>query len=171
MSTTAVPSDDESPGFPELTPLGKQLEVLRIGRGISKQYLARYAGTSRQQLWRVMTGKSELTDTLRQRLAQALGVDTTTLAASRADATVSTTSASAAAQFHVMDLIQSVPLETYLATADRVERTLRMLPNGDAGRELKRTLLNALEDQAVQRGVPLAAEFFDLRRRIFAGEL
>src|SRR5436853_5611668 len=91
MSTSAVPSDDESPGFPELTPLGKQLEVLRIGRGISKQYLARFAGTSRQQLWRVMTGKSELTDTLRQRLAQALGVDTRTLASRRADATMSAT--------------------------------------------------------------------------------
>lgn len=168
MSTSAVPSDDESPGFPELTPLGKQLEVLRIGRGISKQYLARYAGTSRQQLWRVMTGKSELTDTLRQRLAQALGVETRTLAASRADATISAT---ATPVLHAADIVASVPIQTYLATADHAERTLRMLPNGDAGRELKRTLLNALEEQAVECGVPLPAEFFDLRRRVFAGEL
>jgi hypothetical protein len=115
-----------------------------------------------------MTGKSELTDTLRQRLAQALGVETRTLAASRADATISAT---ATPVLHATDVVASVPIQTYLATADHAERTLRMLPNGDAGRELKRTLLNALEEQAVECGVPLPAEFFDLRRRVFAGEL
>ena len=46
-------------GAPELTELGKRIEKLRIDRGLSKQHLARHAGTSRQQLWRVMTGKSE----------------------------------------------------------------------------------------------------------------
>src|SRR5581483_674828 len=63
-------------GVPELTELGKRIEMLRIARGISKQHLARYAGTSRQQLWRVMTGKSELTSTLRARLADVLAVST-----------------------------------------------------------------------------------------------
>ena len=69
---------DEPPfpeSFVELTPVGKQIEMLRIQRGLSKQHLARYAGTSRQQLWRVMTGKSELTSSLRHRLAEALHVD------------------------------------------------------------------------------------------------
>src|SRR5215203_2725872 len=60
---------------PELTALGKRIEMLRIERGISKQHLARFAGTSRQQLWRVMTGKSELTSSLKERLAGALSVD------------------------------------------------------------------------------------------------
>src|SRR4051812_406151 len=62
-----------SAGFPELTALGKRIEVLRIQRGLSKQHLARYAETSRQQLWRVMTGKSELTPSLKQRLVDVLG--------------------------------------------------------------------------------------------------
>ena len=70
----AEPNSAQESGFPELTNLGKRIEMLRIERGLSKQYLARYAGTSRQQLWRVMTGKSELTGALRSRLADALNV-------------------------------------------------------------------------------------------------
>src|SRR3712207_8301365 len=76
--------DNDTPGpesFVELTPVGKQLEMLRIQRGLSKQHLARYAGTSRQQLWRVMTGKSELTSSLRHRLAEVLHVDATAIGA------------------------------------------------------------------------------------------
>src|SRR3954453_13557736 len=75
MSTQVVSDLDSLHGAPELTELGKRLEILRIERGISKQHLARFAGTSRQQLWRVMTGKSELTSSLRERLAFALSVD------------------------------------------------------------------------------------------------
>src|ERR671916_244283 len=74
MSTEALLESSLAEGFPELTSLGKRLEILRIERGISKQRLARHAGTSRQQLWRVMTGKSELTSSLRERLAGALSV-------------------------------------------------------------------------------------------------
>src|SRR3954471_7635710 len=74
--STEVLHDLMSPeGAPELTTLGKRLEILRIERGVSKQRLARHAGTSRQQLWRVMTGKSELTSSLRDRLAVALAVE------------------------------------------------------------------------------------------------
>src|ERR687885_602114 len=58
-----------------LSSLGKRIEMLRVHRGLSKQALARSAGTSRQQLWRVMTGKSELTSSLRHRLADVLHVD------------------------------------------------------------------------------------------------
>src|SRR3954469_1346095 len=75
MSTEALLHSVLSEGAPELTSLGKRLEILRIERGISKQRLARHAGTSRQQLWRVMTGKSELTSSLRDRLAFALSVE------------------------------------------------------------------------------------------------
>ncbi|MFL5615814.1 MAG: helix-turn-helix domain-containing protein [Gemmatimonadaceae bacterium] len=169
MSITATAPDDDSAGFPEFTALGKQLEMLRIGRGISKQHLARFAGTSRQQLWRVMTGKSELTDTLRQRLGQALGVD---LSALGGDAPASTSNAgSMVADLRLATVNLALPIETYLATAEYAERTLRTLPNGEAGRELKRNLLNALEDQAVTRDIPLPAGFFDLRRRVLAHEL
>jgi len=75
MSTEILFDSTIPEGAPELTALGKRLEFLRIERGISKQHLARHAGTSRQQLWRVMTGKSELTSSLKERLAGALSVD------------------------------------------------------------------------------------------------
>src|SRR5437868_9739603 len=79
MSTQALLDSTLPEGVPELTELGKRLEILRIERGVSKQRLARYAGTSRQQLWRVMTGKSELTNSLRDRLATALAIEPATL--------------------------------------------------------------------------------------------
>jgi transcriptional regulator with XRE-family HTH domain len=171
MSTTATASNSESAGFPELTALGKQIEVLRIGRGISKQHLARFAGTSRQQLWRVMTGKSELTEALRHRLAQVLGVEIAPLGERPSSSNGSTATTSLAIDFHAGTFVASLSLEAYLATPEHAERTLRTLPNGDAGRELKRTLLNALEDQALRRDIALPDDFFDLRRRVLAGAL
>src|SRR5687767_722545 len=81
MSTDFARESALPEGAPELTSLGKRLEILRIERGISKQHLARHAGTSRQQLWRVMTGKSELTSSLKERLAGALSVDPSVLTA------------------------------------------------------------------------------------------
>jgi transcriptional regulator with XRE-family HTH domain len=105
MSTEVEHAEDLSEGIAELTALGKRLEILRIERGVSKQRLARHAGTSRQQLWRVMTGKSELTSSLRERLASALSVESSTLVAGQhvptdalsAEIAASGTSASAAA--------------------------------------------------------------------------
>ena len=158
-------------GFPELSPLGKQLEVLRIGRGLSKQHLARVAGTSRQQLWRVMTGKSELTGSLRQRLADVLQVDVASLGSTRGvvwlDAATSTESQASTHGASPSD----TSLSAYLADVERLDRTLRSLPTGDCGRELKRSLLNALEDQAVARRITLGPAFFDIRRRVLTGEL
>jgi transcriptional regulator with XRE-family HTH domain len=163
-------SDAESLGFPELTPLGKSIEVLRIGRGLSKQHLARFAGTSRQQLWRVMTGKSELTDGLRERLAQALRVDASALAPT-APIQTPPVDGQGSAQLRVAPRSIGVSLETYLATPELAERTLRSLPNGDVGRELKRMILTALEDVGIERRIVLSAEFFELRRRVLADEL
>jgi transcriptional regulator with XRE-family HTH domain len=181
MSTGSPLPESELPGLPELTPLGKHIEVLRIGRGLSKQHLARFAGTSRQQLWRVMTGKSELTDALRQRLAQALRVETTALtvpdrAALEGSETAADTTVAASPPAPSLDRTVAprgigVSLETYLASPELAERTLRSLPNGDVGRELKRMILTALEDVALERRITLPAEFFDLRRRVLSGEI
>jgi len=113
MSIRAGAVDAELPGFPELTPLGKQIEVLRIGRGMSKQHLAHFAGTSRQQLWRVMRGKSELTDALRQRLAEVLRVDGSELSPDSAPTrpgSAGSTHAGAAPR------AIGVSLETYIST-------------------------------------------------------
>src|SRR5690242_1359728 len=178
MSTTIDISDEgESLGFPELTSLGKQIEVLRIGRGLSKQHLARYAGTSRQQLWRVMSGKSELTSALRARLAEALRVPESMLLGSpeptTTSATISTTTTVVRAESEAGATLTLEPLsaQAYLGQVERIERTLRTLPNGSDGRELKRTLLNAIEDIALKKEIALPPDFFDLRRRVIAGEL
>lgn len=165
MSIRTGTADPEFAGFPELTPLGKQIEVLRIGRGLSKQRLARFAGTSRQQLWRVMTGKSELTEALRQRLADALLVDRSVLSEPPIGGGAQHTGSGVAPRSI------GVSLETYVATPELAERTLRSLPNGDVGRELKRMILTAIEDVAIERRITLPIEFFDLRRRVLADEL
>src|SRR5205085_8513186 len=130
-------SSAEPLGFPELTALGKRIEVLRIGRGLSKQHLARFAETSRQQLWRVMTGKSELTDALRQRLAHALQVETSSLTSDQASRAVSLSRAAPRSSPAAI----GISLETYLRAPTLAERTLSTLPNGEAGRELKRAIL------------------------------
>lgn len=174
MSIGKPKPDPESVGFPELTSLGKRIEILRIGRGLSKQHLAHFARTSRQQLWRVMTGKSELTDALRQRLALALEVDSAVLASSEVSAEPATSTASItlpAVDAAVATRGIGVSLDTYLSTPELAERTLRTLPNGDVGRELKRMILTALEDVALERRITLPAEFFELRRRVLSDEL
>ena|SRR6185503_4872157 len=164
------PQPQDATGFPELSALGKQLEMLRIGRGLSKQYLARVAGTSRQQLWRVMTGKSELTGSLRQRLAEVLHVEVGALDGAMMavpTAATQTVANTAPAAFIPVE----TTLEDYLTNVSRLEQTLRLLPSGDVGRELKRTLLNALEDEAIARRLVLAPAFFDVRRRVLAREI
>jgi len=140
----------------ELTELGKRIEVLRIGRGLSKQHLARHAGTSRQQLWRVMTGKSELTPSLRQRLSAVLRVSSVDVEPEP------TTAAQAPA---------AVSLDAFVHDPVRLELVLQLLPSGEDGRRIKRLLLNGLEDVALERGVDLGAPFFELRRRVLSGDL
>jgi transcriptional regulator with XRE-family HTH domain len=169
--STEFPFDAALPeGSPELTSLGKRLEILSIERGISKQFLARHAGTSRQQLWRVMTGKSELTSSLKERLAGALSVDPSMLTA--------TSGANPSQTFGLTPAVTSAlagsvapTIAEYLADSTHLTITLRSLPDGDAGRRLKRALLNALEDLAVDGAQPLPTDFSEIRRRVLAGEL
>src|SRR3954469_25687866 len=122
MSTEVMDDSLVAAGTPELTQLGKRLEILRIERGVSKQRLPRHAGTSRQQLWRVMTGKSELTSSLRERLATALAVEPGDLVS----ATSSTSSAHVSSSF-AMNASTSLTVATvsdYLADASHVTATL-----------------------------------------------
>ena len=168
--------DTYNPGFPELTALGKRIEVLRIERGLSKQHLARHAGASRQQLWRVMTGKSELTPSLRQRLSDVLGIGalelTVTAPAIAAPAPPTRTeSASGAATIAISAPASANSLAEFVGQPERLELVLRLLPTGEDGRRVKRLLLNGLEDVALERGIDLGAPFFELRRRVLAGDL
>lgn len=153
-------------GAPGLTELGKRIEMLRIERGLSKQHLARHAGTSRQQLWRVMTGKSELTPTLRLRIADALDVPAPQLSIGAVPTRTTT-------QAFKPPLATVAPraLGEYLAHADAIVRTLATMPSGEHGWRVKRAYLDALEDAALASGHTLDSNFFDLRRRVLAREL
>jgi transcriptional regulator with XRE-family HTH domain len=152
-----------APGAPELTELGKRIEKLRIDRGLSKQHLARHAGTSRQQLWRVMTGKSELTGGLGARLAEVLGAS---LLSGPMEGTGESPRTLTTSLSPIGDLFTR-----YLVDASAVARTLSTIPGGLDARQVKRRLLDALEDEAVARGIQLDGSFFELRRRVLAGEL
>ena len=174
MSTEMLLDSALPEGAPELTSLGKRLEILRIERGISKQHLARYAGTSRQQLWRVMTGKSELTSSLKERLAGALSVDPSLLTAAAQSAqsqTFGLTAAVTSTLSSAQSVVAAPTILEYLGDSALLSATLRTLPTGDAGRRLKRALLNALEDLAVDTASSLPADFPEIRRRVLAGEL
>ena len=175
MSTDLLRDLPLPEGAPELTSLGKRLEILRIERGISKQHLARHAGTSRQQLWRVMTGKSDLTSSLKERLATALSVDPSVLTgapgASRSQTFGLVASVTSPFASPTPDVPSTPSIGDYLVDSAHLAATLRTLPAGDSGRRLKRALLNALEDLAVDAAHPLPSDFSEIRRRVLAGEL
>ena len=159
----------EDLGATELTPLGKRIEILRIERGHSKQQLAQHAGTSRQQLWRVMTGKSELTTALRDRLAAALAVDVALMVHGAAATTGALAFASSAAL--PAGGAAAISVSDYLTESHHLAGTLRTLPCGDGGRRLKRALLVALEDLAVETSRTLPNDYPEIHRRVLAGEL
>jgi transcriptional regulator with XRE-family HTH domain len=173
MSTRAAEELELDAGAPELTPLGKCVEILRIERGVSKQRLARHAGTSRQQLWRVMTGKSELTSSLRERLATALSVEPASLSSAGAPPAGQSSGAAGSATSTSASVATStaVTVSDYLTDAAHLAATIRTLPSGDGGRRLKRALLNALEDLAVDAERALPIDYSEIRRRVLAGEL
>lgn len=153
MSTDLNPANDLQAGVPELTELGKTIEVLRIQRGLSKQHLARFAGASRQQLWRVLTGKSDLTDALARRLEQALGVPTDTLRRDRAPGLVSSAAT-----------LQ--PLASRLTDPEELKALFAVLPAGPEGLRLKRALLDVAEELCLAARQPLPAGVAALRQRV-----
>lgn len=181
MSIETVPPDASTPGFPELTELGKRIEMLRIHRGLSKQQLARGAGASRQQLWRVATGKSDLTPALRQRIADVLQVDAGELrdlpANPRSQRPPAATATVHTAEPAVRWLTGAGPrrpptsLGEFLSDPAAVAAALAALPTGPDGLPLKRALLDAIEDAAIERSLPLGPAIFELRRRVVNGEL
>ena len=173
MSTEVLLESVVPEGFPELTSLGKRLEILRIERGISKQHLARHAGTSRQQLWRVMTGKSELTSSLRERLAGALSVEPSSLSSTLATPSTHTYALAASLSGDAtLSADGGAPsISEYLGNPALLAATLRTLPSGNDGRRLKRALLNAVEDLAVEGNLSLPLDYSEIRRAVLAGDL
>jgi len=184
MSTDGEDSERNVAGAPELTALGKRLELLRLDRRMSKRVLAQRAGTSRQQLWRVMTGKSELTSSLCARLAEVLEVDSRLLRDTTFNVVDGTARHPARPMLHGKGSSQSVgpgltlrptvppdgpfmgTLEEFISAAHGLARTLDTLPNTEDGRRLKRMLLDAIEDIAIARALKLPQVIFDLRRAV-----
>ena len=144
--------------------------MLRVDRGLSKQHLARSAGTSRQQLWRVMTGKSELTTTLCARLASVLDVDSRTLSSAALGA-ASDALPNATAVRWGRPLTDPLSLASYLESEGLVEGTLQTLPAGDDGVALKCALLNAIEERARLGRVAIPAWLFRIRGAVLHGSL
>ena len=174
--TSIAAAGEQQPGGsisyagPQLSDLGKRIEMLRVDRGVSKQVLARAAGTSRQQLWRVMTGKSELTSTLCQRLASVLDVDSRTLStAAFADASHSHSAVKLAPGRLEFELAPARSLAAYLENSALLARTLRTMPLGNDGVALKCALLNALEDRARAARLTIPAWLFRVRASVLDG--
>ena len=142
------------------------------GPRLSKQVLARAAGTSRQQLWRVMTGKSELTSTLCQRLASVLDVDSRTLSSAAFPGGNSSPSSVKLSPARLsLDLVPARSLAAYLESSTLLVRTLRTLPADSDGIALKCALLNALEDRARAARLPIPAWLFRVRASVLDGTL
>jgi hypothetical protein len=131
-----------------------------------------------------MTGKSELTASLCQRLAEVLGIDARVLrdpeAFARALTDVAERASHAGATLPASSMRQRLPwmgrsvppdIAEYLADARNVVRTLATYPGGEEGRSLKRGFLDDLEDCAAKAGVKLDAAFFTVRGRVVNGEL
>lgn len=166
------PGESFDAAGPRLSELGKRIEMLRVDRGVSKQVLARAAGTSRQQLWRVMTGKSELTSTLCQRLASVLDVDSRTLSsAAFSGAGPSSASVKLSPPRLSLDIVPARSLTAYLESSALLVRTLRTLPVGNDGVALKCALLNALEDRARAARLQIPAWLFRVRASVLDGSL
>jgi transcriptional regulator with XRE-family HTH domain len=178
--------DGQLVGTPELAPIGKRIEMLRIECGLSKQQLAKAAGISRQQLWRVLAGKSDLTSSLRERLAFVLRADVAVLQAAASEdqlpatslstwfTSVRTASPGAPVPRDAIDAVAAVPAPTFaefVATPARVQALLSTLPGCDAGLALKRSVLDAIEDVAMARGIALPGDFFELRRAVITRAL
>ena len=153
QSTDAVVAERTGNGFPELTALGKRIEMLRIERGLSKQALARGAATSRQQLWRVMTGKSELTGTLGQRLAEILEVDARALRTVEGSGAQTWSSASPAVVTFEAATVAPRSFAEFVADAAQVRRALATLPADAEGQRLRRRLLDAAQEIAAGAGL------------------
>ena len=167
----ADPEPGSVRGAPQLSDLGKRIEVLRVSRGISKQALARSSGTSRQQLWRVMTGKSELTGVLCQRLASVLDVDSRTLSSAALGELPGFGDPGDRPPTRPATTAPPASLDAYLAGPDPVRATLRTLPIGEEGVALKRALLDALEDQARHSRRRVPEWMLSLRGSVLNGEL
>ena len=166
LTVEQVENERSGSGFPELTALGKRIEMLRIERGLSKQHLARGAGTSRQQLWRVMTGKSELTSTLGQRLAEMLQVDVRTLRGVEIPALPAGWSTTSSAAPGIIELtIVPATLAEFLADPAHLDRAIAVLPSDEHGRTLRLALLDAVDVAASRAGITLTAAHHEIRAR------
>jgi hypothetical protein len=103
-----------------------------------------------------MTGKSELTSSLCQRLSEALRVEAQLLrTAAVPDASYAALEAALSAPHAPAGLPRLAPptLGEYLADPGSIDRTLQTYPGGADGRRLMRGFLDALEAVAAEAGL------------------
>jgi hypothetical protein len=150
----------------ELSEAGRIIDAHRTRRRLTKGALARSVGISRQQLWRVMTGKSALVPSLRDRLVRVLGAEelaTTSMIPAR-PANESTVGSG-------RDPRSSSELMRYLRDPAAIARTLDTLPGGSEGRWLYRAVFDVIEEMAAIAGIELSADALRLRRGAFGEHL
>lgn len=149
-----------------LTPFGQLVEELREHRGASKQWLAEQVGVSRSTWYRILTGAADITRDQMKALAGALHVPMARLL-----------EATTAGQWEpeTRPREEEVPSESELAdfmsNTDRIVRSLRELPGGPVGKPIKIALLNSIASTAREKGDTLPRDFYDIMRRVDAGEL
>lgn len=165
-----VTNSSEESGAPTLSELGRRIELRRLDRRLTKQQLARRAEISRQQLWRVMTGKSDITVALGARLSEVLDVDARWLVA---DTGARWPRGFSSGPDDRLAAPSEPPVRTLAELVDRpavLASVLAALPTDESGRALKRSLLNAIEELASAAALTLPAHFFDLRREVVNGQ-
>lgn len=148
-----------------LTPAGTIVERLRGERELTQEELARAIGVTRQHYSRVIKGQADLKLREWRQLADTLGVDLGTILQDTGGQWEPDPAGEG----------EEAPSETelgeFVSNMDRIVRTLRTLPGGALGKPIKVAVLNAAEQSAAETGATLPLEYYDIRRKVLAGEL
>ena len=133
--------------------------------GLQRQGVAKRIGISRVQLWRALHEAVELSHEQLAQLETVLDVPQGALGSTPTGQWEPEPPGEG----------EEAPSETelgeFVSNMDRIVRTLRTMPSGPVGKPIKIAVLNATEQAAAETGAMLPREYYDIRRRVLAGEL
>lgn len=156
-----------------LTELGQRIEDLRRAAGLNTQGLARKAAMSRQHLWRISTGRTDVETGDVVRIARALGVAPSELLPDLGAGQwePETDRDAAAAGSGDEPTPAGRELEAFMSNMERIVHLLSNSSGGDITQAVKIGLLNGIEQVARETGNKLPPEYGEIRRRVINGEL
>lgn len=149
-----------------LTEFGAVIENHRKRRGLTVDEFADLLGLNRTTIDRIMTGGRNISWRDIDKFATALQIAPARLAR-ELPATI-------AQQLGIPpgDLSpQGAEIVYYVGNLDHIVMTLRNLPGAKLGPKWKLAFLTLYEQAAQEAGETLPDEFFDIRRRVFNGEI